>query len=61
MKNPSTSLRTALATPRQMRMTFGFDPLQGMSPTERQKALAQLAAILIAASMPAGGSDDDRR
>ena len=61
MKNPLTSFRPPSVTPRQMSMAFGCNPLQGMSPTERKKALAQLANLLIAASIPAGERDDDRR
>ena len=61
MRNPSTSLRPASAAPRQMTMAFGHDPLQGMSPAERGKALAQLASLLIAAGIPTGGRHDDRR
>ena len=61
MRKPPTSLPPPLATPRQMSMMFGCDPLRGMGPTERKKALTQLANLLIAASMPAGGSDNDQR
>ena len=61
MRNPSKSLRPASAAPRQMAMAFGHAPLQGMSPAERGKALAQLANLLIAAGNPAGGCHDDRR
>ena len=49
-------------TPRQLRMALDSVSVQGMSPSERRTALAQLTLLLMEAAGVAAGerSDDDR-
>jgi hypothetical protein len=50
------------AVPRQLSITFGFIPVQGMSQSERKKAISCLACLLMqAADIAAGEHDDDER
>ena len=48
--------------PHQLSIAFDSAKLRGMSPTERQIALATLASLLLeAANVAAGERDDDER
>jgi hypothetical protein len=48
------------AAPRQLSITFGSIPVQGMSQSERKKAMACLARLLTqAADIATGERDDD--
>ena len=50
------------ATPRQLSIPFDSTGLRGMTPSERQVALARLASLLLeAANIGAEERDDDQR
>ena len=56
------TLSALRAAPRQLSITFGSIPVQGMSQSERKKAIACLARLLTqAADMATGERDDDER